>query len=109
RLVAIHFIPNINNKKFVNHIDGNKNNNSVFNLEWVTQSENEKHAFENNLKNKVNKKFKVEYTDGVIKEYENQYLLIEELDVSQTAISEWLSKKKKPNKRHKIHKIYFIE
>ena len=39
-LVAKAFIPNINNKPFVNHIDNNRQNNIVSNLEWVTQQEN---------------------------------------------------------------------
>lgn len=43
RLVAEHFIPNIDNKPFVNHKDGNRKNNCVDNLEWVTRSENELH------------------------------------------------------------------
>ena len=44
RLVAIHFIPNPNNYPEVNHKDGNKVNNSVYNLEWVTKSENQLHS-----------------------------------------------------------------
>ena len=44
RLVALAFIPNIENKPFVNHIDENTSNNNVNNLEWVTGCENMRHG-----------------------------------------------------------------
>lgn len=44
KLVAETFILNPDNKPFVNHINGDKSDNRVVNLEWVTQSENEQHS-----------------------------------------------------------------
>lgn len=49
RLVAKAFIPNICNKREVNHKDGNKQNNNANNLEWVTSSENQLHAYKSGL------------------------------------------------------------
>lgn len=51
RLVAQAFIPNPNGYPVINHIDGNKLNNNVTNLEWCTYSYNTKHAYDNGLIN----------------------------------------------------------
>ena len=49
RVVANHFLPNIENKPEVNHKNGIKDDNRVINLEWVDQSENQLHAYKMGL------------------------------------------------------------
>lgn len=49
RLIALAFIPNPDGKPQINHIDCNKKNNSISNLEWVTNTENHSHKMENGL------------------------------------------------------------
>jgi hypothetical protein len=50
RLVASTYLPNPENKATVNHLDGNKHNNMLCNLEWATSSENMKHACDTGLR-----------------------------------------------------------
>ncbi len=93
RLVAQAFIPNFGNLE-VNHKDGIKTNNSVDNLEWVTRSENNKHAYRIGLK-RANKPYGNTYNsqvihqilDGVIiKVWESATKAAESLGVSTSAI-----------------------
>lgn len=50
RIVAEHFIPRLNEEQdVINHIDGNKQNNNVENLEWCTQEQNVQYAIKNKL------------------------------------------------------------
>lgn len=49
RLVAWAFLPNPHGYRYINHMDGNKLNNNLDNLEWCTQSHNVRHAFRTGL------------------------------------------------------------
>ena len=91
RLVAKAFVPNPENKREVNHIDGNKTNNKVSNLEWVTARENQIHAVKTGLKKHGtdlwNGKFNKEQVVDIIKQHQKMELhvmhLVENMAVVQ--------------------------
>lgn len=74
RLVAETFLPNPENKPQINHIDGNRQNNCLSNLEWCNQSENQLHAFRLGLQ--VSKKGEDNHLSRLLAE---EVLIIKEL------------------------------
>jgi hypothetical protein len=94
RILATCFIDNPYNKKEVNHVDGNKLNNLLSNLEWCTRAENVKHAYDNKLYNtkldyKLASNIRDEYSTGNI----SSYKLAKKYNVSQSTIMDILKQK----------------
>ena len=98
RVVAEHFIENINNYPEVNHISGDYYDNSVKNLEWITRIDNMKHASQNNL----------------IKAYKRPVVIIDKITHKKTMFEgmgeccEFL-KKKHPNSKKKYSQSHICQ
>ena len=94
RLVAEYFIPNPNNLPQVNHKNGNKNDNDVRNLEWMSGLDNIRHAMDTNLRYRINFE---EYIHDVCRLISENKLSIPEISdetgISQSTIRKILKKK----------------
>ena len=109
RLVAQLFIPNINGKPCINHIDGNKKNNHVNNLEWCSHKENTRHAITTGLIDKVCKiqrAVKVTHIQsGVIFEFETMKQCCKFFGFTSC----WLYNYQKKNGNPCVYKNYLIK
>lgn len=113
RLVAAAFIPNPLGHKEVNHLDGDKTNNAIRNLEWCSRSDNMKHAYANGLHPGVRLRgeqspnwmrngtrhpqsmpVRAVFPDGSWKDYESQGLAAKD-GFSSTKISQCVNGKRK--------------
>lgn len=95
-LIAKAFIENPENKPEVNHIDGNKKNNNVSNLEWCTRIENVHHMYKSNLK-KIKKVVQKDLDGNIINEFDSVYSVFKILGFPKSSIRNSIYRKKDYN------------
>lgn len=105
RLVGLAFLPIIEGKTEINHIDGNKKNNNLSNLEWCNRSENMRHADKTGLrimlKGERNPKAKV--TEEIVRIIRNkrqgifQSIIANEFNLKQQTVSKIINRKLWPH------------
>jgi len=91
RLVAEHFIPNPNNLPQVNHIDGNKLNNDISNLEWVSNRDNVLHYHNSNSSNIYKTKSGKFYTKVYLNKKQNYIGVYPTIEQAKIALATYLA------------------
>jgi hypothetical protein len=94
KIILSSFTDNVENKRTVNHKDGNKLNNCLNNLEWATDSENQLHAIKNKL---ITHKIDFEIAEKIRNDIGSHRVLAEKYGIGKTQIGYI-----KNNKRWKI-------
>ena len=95
RLMGLTFLPLIRNKPYINHKDGNKLNNTLDNLEWVSPKENATHAYSNKLMKHPSKSNRtvLDSESGVV--YDSIFALAKALGRSYTSLKKTVYKDKR--------------
>ena len=101
RLVALTFLPNPENKEMVNHIDGNKTNNALINLEWATCLENNIHKINAGLSNTTKKVIQYDINMNKLNEYISIKDASIKLNLSTSTITNCCNNKTKYTKKDK--------
>ena len=99
RLIAEMFIPKVECKTQVNHINGIKDDNRVENLEWCNNSENQQHAWDNELNTSSYKKIVLDTNSGVF--YESATELAKVLGMNRITLMGRLNGSKRPMNNYK--------
>jgi hypothetical protein len=107
RLVANTFIPNPENKPIVNHIDSNKKNNNINNLEWTNMSENISHAYNTGTHNQASKIIQYNKDKIKIQEFNSINDASRKLNICASTLSKLC--RKKYSKTNLYNKLYYFE